>query len=213
MNTESNFSINIKKNFLSPPGRQLSINSVSVSYGKKKLLSGSINRIRYGMVQLYINGIKANRVYKIELQDNRNEKISVSFQSAMLFKTNKKIEAKYYRIIDALWQNITKPLVNRYLEELHRGETVEVGPVRINHEGINMRYSRFFRKHEKFIPWESVCKYMKRGRLVLYDRNNKKVKVSINTLKTWNAVVLNSLLEFLWEEGRAFHLKEKLYRV
>ncbi|HEO65390.1 MAG TPA: hypothetical protein ENI73_05900 [Spirochaetes bacterium] len=199
----------IKRSFLSLSKKQLTIRSEDISYEGKRLVFSSVKAIRYGILQIYVNGIKANRIFVIELMDDREDKLKINFQSAMLFKVNKKIDKLYFDIIDVLWQNVTKRLVNQFIDELESGRSVSVGKVEVTPGGIQMQVIRWFKKEEHFLEWGNIRKSMGLGHLHLYSNENKKIKCRINLQKVWNAVVLSSVLDYLWKDGRVYRLAEK----
>ncbi len=199
----------IKRSFLSLSKKQLTIRSEDISYEGKRLVFSSVKAIRYGILQIYVNGIKANRIFVIELMDDREDKLKINFQSAMLFKVNKKIDKLYFDIIDVLWQNVTKRLVNQFIDELESGRSVSVGKVEVTPGGIQMQVTRWFTKEEHFLEWGNIRKSMGLGHLHLYSNENKKIKCRINLQKVWNAVVLSSVLDYLWKDGRVYRLAEK----
>ena len=110
----------------------------------------------------------------------------------------------YFNIIQSLRQHVISSLMRGYLAKLKNGETLTIGSVDINREGVHMRYRRWLIKRKVFVPWPDVYKYLDRGRLHLYSGNDKKIRVSLNLLTLWNAVVLSALLNYLWKDGRLY---------
>ncbi|TGM58910.1 hypothetical protein [Leptospira adleri] len=201
--------IYLRKSILDPFQKRLRIDSKTVQYGDQQLRCYDIKEIRYGITQLYINGIKANRLYSIGVRDGKNQTIQIGFQSLRLFVTNKKIEDRYMQIIDSLWENLTKRLAEEALENLDNGRPYKIKNLEIAPRGVNIRVVKWFKKDEDhFVEWKDLRKYSQEGHLHLFSDSNPKIKIKINFQTVWNAPVAASVLETLWRDGRAYKLAE-----
>lgn len=204
------FEADLKKSFLDFKTRKLSINSTCIQYDGKSILCNTVKAIKYGSIQMYVNGIKANRIYEFQLLNNNNEKIRITFSSvSFLKKKNKDYEKLYLDIINALWNSVTKRLMFNYLEEIKNGKSIVIGNCEVNSKGLNLGVYRWFKLKKYFVPWSECLKTSHNGFLILYSKNNNKIKCRVNFLKEWNSVVLYSLLNYLWEDGRAYNLSIK----
>lgn len=207
--TNSDITIQLKRSFFDFFKKQLIIDSKKISYGKESMFCPDAKEVRYGITQLYINGIKANRIYEIAIKGKSARPMRITFQSLRLFFTNKEMEETYNRIISSLWENITKRLVNEALQGLENGKPFVMENFEVHPKGIKMRIRRWFlKKEEYFVEWKNLRKYASEGLLVLYSEEIKKAKIKLNFQKDWNTPVLASLLDFLFQEGRAYKLAE-----
>ncbi|MBM9498667.1 hypothetical protein JWG44_00165 [Leptospira sp. 201903071] len=197
----------LRKSILDPFQKRLRIDSKTIQFGKLQLRCHDIKEIRYGITQLYINGIKANRLYSIGLRDGKNQSIQIGFQSLRLFVTNKKIEDRYLKIIDSLWEHITKRLAEEALENLENGRSYKIQNLEVTPKGVKILVVKWFQKNEDhFVEWKDLRKYSQEGHLYLFSDSNPKIKTKINFQTVWNAPVLASVLETLWQDGRAYAL-------
>ncbi|MBU1759258.1 MAG: hypothetical protein KKB19_00255, partial [Bacteroidetes bacterium] len=57
-------------------------------------------------------------------------------------------------------------------------------------------------------PWNDLKYYLKKGILHIESISNKRKNISLSLHHDWNAVVLNTMMHYLWQE----HRKEKLAR-
>ncbi|MBM9578118.1 hypothetical protein JWG45_13255 [Leptospira sp. 201903070] len=197
----------IRKSILDPFQKRLRIDSKTIQFGEVQLRFHEIKEIKYGITQLYINGIKANRLYSIGLRDGKNRSIQIGFQSIQLFVTNKKMENRYLQIIDSLWENRTKKLAEEALENLENGRSYKIQNLEVTPKGVNIHIVKWFQKNEDhFVEWKDLRKYSQEGHLFLYSDLNPKIKTKINFQTVWNAPVIASVLETLWQDGRAYAL-------
>ena len=110
--------------------KELKIDSLSISFNNKTLFCADIDRIKYGSIQMYVNGIKANKIYEIYFLDKSENKMKITFQR--LWLKTKDGETLFQDIINALWKNITSRIVDKMLVDLKRGENVQVGKIMVN---------------------------------------------------------------------------------
>ncbi len=184
------------------------IDEKSISYGNKTLNCEKIVKLKYGSTQLYVNGIKANRIYEFVFEDTNGKRLRISFQR--LWIKTKDGEALYNEIIQAVWVHITSKITNKMLADLKKGEKVNVGKFEIDKKGIQIMtwsWSKF-KNVPVFIPWNSCLKENSMGGLVISSRENKRHKCRQQFLQVWNLNALHSLLDFLWEGGRCFLLEK-----
>lgn len=209
MEAEQKIDLYLRRSFLDPFKRNLKIDTKSIQYEKDLLLCNEVTQIRYGILQMYINGIKANRIYEIGIQANQKKPIRVTFQSSRIFVANQNLEKIYNDIVDCLWTHVTRRLVTEAIENLEKGRPFVMERLEVQTKGIQMKVSRwFFKKETHFVEWKNLRKYMQDGMLCIYSEENKKIKIYLNFQKDWNTPVLASLLEYLWQDGRAYKLAE-----
>ena len=199
----------LRRSFLDPFKRFIQINSDFIQYENKKIKMNQIKEIRYGILQMYINGIKANRIYEIGVNDKENNSIRITFQSSRLFVTNKELEQKYIDIVNILEEYITKPLAIEAIENLKQGKKFLTQNLEIHPKGILMNLRRwFFKKESFFVEWKNLRKYYEEGNLCIYSEENKRIQLKLNFQKDWNTHVLSLVLEYLWKDGNAYSLAE-----
>ncbi len=203
----------IRKSAIHPFRKKLHIDSKKIEYGDQSLFCHEVKEIRYGILQLYVNGIKANRIYEIALKGEKDKPIRIGFQSLRLFFTNQKKEKQYSEIIDCLWENITKRLTEEAIANLEKGRSFRIKNIEVTPKGVNMHVVKWFKKDEDyFVEWKDLRKYSEDGYFHLYSDSNRKAKVKINYQSAWNSPVLASLLETLWQDGRAYILSDSQNR-
>jgi hypothetical protein len=208
----SDIDIQLKRSLFDFIKKPLIINSKLISFGNKSIPCSEVKEIRYGITQVYINGIKANRIYEIGVKGNNPKPLRITFQSIRLFVTNKKMEDLYYKITASLWTNITSRLVESALNSLEKGKSFTMEKVEVQPKGIKMQVRRWYGKKEThFVEWKNLRKYTQEGILCIFSEENKKAKLKLNFQKDWNTPVLASLLDFLWQEGRAYKLAEERF--
>ena len=212
MKTENKIDIQIKRSFLDFFKRRLCIDQENISFEKKIIRCADVKEIRYGIIQMYINGIKANRIYEIGIRGNTFKPIRISFQSARLFVTNKKMEETYHSIVNCLWENVGLRLVNEAIEKLENGKSFAMENIEVHSKGVSIQVRRWFGKKEiHFVEWKNLLKSESEGSLTIYSNENKRVKLKLNFQKDWNTPVLASLLDYLWKDGRAYLLTEEKF--
>jgi hypothetical protein len=193
----------VKRDALDLKGRHISINDKLITFDDHAMFSNEVTSMRYGIMQMKVfHGIRTGKYYKIELLNNKREKMSIFFGPAEMFAGGYNAEETYDNVINALWHAVKKRLVDEALEKLEKGYSYRAGDCLLTKEGLNLNVSFLFTKKIIFIPWEKIEKEISFGKLYLFPRNHKLLKCKLSFLKTWNAVVLYSLLEFLLHEKK-----------
>ncbi len=193
----------VKRDALDLRGRQISIDDNIISSDDRAMFTNEITAMRYGIMQMKVfHGIKTGKYYKIELLNNKHEKMSIFFGPAEMFAGGYNSEETYDNVINALWHTVKKRLVQEALERLEKGYSYRIADCLLTKDGINLNVSFLFTKKNVFVPWEKIEKEISYGKLYLYPKNHKLLKCKLSFLKTWNAVVLYSLLELLLHENR-----------
>lgn len=187
--------------------RHLSITKSHIEFGGKKILFSEVDAMRYGILQMYYNGIRTNRIFEIRLKDKTGQAMRITFSSE--FGINKrKIEDTYNLILDSLWFAVTGKLVNKYYDELFKGNTIQIANCDLTPHGIGFKFGLFVKK-PYFLTWDKVLMVADKGFLIIRSSENKRICKRLPLMRTWNAVVLHALLNWLWKEGRAYNLSKQ----
>jgi hypothetical protein len=147
----------------------------------------------------------------LELLSHSKEKIKVEFHCGRLMKQN--FEQRM-----ALWQNIMyvnrervlQPMVVAAVDQIRNGGIYSVGRIGVLSEGVSLRVRRLLLfNRQVFIPWQNVLKREQDDWLHVSSSAERSVAASCSPM-VWNAVVLRSLLDYLWQDGRLAELKPPL---
>jgi len=199
--------LDLKRSSLDRFKRHLSITNSYIEYGGKKILFSEVEAMRYGILQMYVNGIKTNRIFEIRLKDRVGQAIRITFSSE--FGINKrKIEDTYNLILDSLWFAVTGKLVDKYYNALLKGNSVQLANCELTPHGIGFKFGLFIKK-PYFFTWDKVLMVADKGMLIIRSSEKKRICKRLPLMRTWNAVVLHALLNWLWKEGRAYKLSRQ----
>lgn len=198
--------LDLKKSSLNWVKRHLSITKSAIEYGGKRIQFNEVDALRYGIMQVYVNGVKTSRVFDIRLKDKMGQTLHINFSSALGIKAGK-IEDTYNLIIDALWFAVTGKMVDKYYDELQKGRTIQIADCELTPHGIGFRFG-FLVKKPYFFTWDKTLMVASKGYLIIQSAENKKICKRLPLMRAWNAVVLHALLNWLWKEGRAYKLSE-----
>ncbi len=199
--------LDLRRSSLNRLKRHLSITKSSIEYGRKKILFQEVDALRYGIMQVYVNGIKTSRVFEIRIKDKIGQNIRITFSSELGIN-KRKIEDTYNLILDALWYAVTGKMVDKYYDQLQKGKTIQIANCEITPHGIGFKFGLFIKK-PYFLTWDKALMVADRGYLVIRSKDKKRICKRLPLMRTWNAVVLHSLLSWLWKEGRAYNLSKQ----
>lgn len=201
-----NFDVDI----LIPSSQQkVKINKDFISVNQTSIACADVKAIKYGISLVGGEKNPERKEYHISILSNSDVEISIDFKSDKVIELLAE-DHTYYYIMSGLWQYVKKQLVNQFIEVLNQKETFNVGEAIVTHEGIIMSYKTWFLRKVKttLVPWADLKYFLKKGMLHIKSTENMRQKVQLSLHKDWNAVVLNTLLHYLWQE----HRKDKLAR-
>jgi hypothetical protein len=201
-----NFDVDI----LIPSSQQkVKINKDFISVNQTSIACADVKAIKYGISLVGGEKNPERKEYHISILSNSEVEISIDFKSDKVIELLAE-DHTYYYIMSGLWQYVKKQLVNQFIEVLNQKETFNVGEAIVTHEGIIMSYKTWFLRKVKttLVPWADLKYFLKKGILHIKSTENMRQKVQLSLHNDWNAVVLNTLLHYLWQE----HRKDKLAR-
>jgi hypothetical protein len=191
-----------------------------ISFGSQTVVTSSVTGIRFGIYKHYVNGIRTSQSYCVWLRDE-NKVMEIECASGF-FVSNAKIEQRYKDTLGSLWPAVVVPMVNRCLEGLADGRGFKVGDVSFDKTGLHRRSEmgsiakgvatlwnsvaggRSVEQREqdyKFLAWGEFGGHnSSSGNIHLF--RDKKSWATFSLRDTWNAVCLDPLLSFLYEDGK-----------
>ena len=197
-------------------GQKVKINKDFIKVNNNTITCADVSAIKYGVS--LIGNVKNpdKKEYNIDILAKDGKSLSIKF-------TSKKVEElleedhTYYYIMSGLWQYVKKHLVSHFIELLNEKQSFEIGNNSINNEGISMTYKtwspsfrtlNWTKSKTEIVPWTDIKYYLNKGILHIDSLNENKKKVFFSLHHDWNAVVLNTLMHYLWQE----HRREKLIK-
>lgn len=206
------FETEVKRDFLDIKSRHISIDDKIINFDDRAMYASEVAAIRHGIMQMKIfHGLKTGKYYRIELMNCKNEKMGIFFGPSEIFTNGYNAEETYDNVINALWNNVKKRLVNEALNKIKNGGKFKAGECIVSKEGIHTTVRFFIAKRKLFIPWHKLEREISYGRLLLYPRNYHLLKCRLNLLHTWNAVVLYSVIEFLLKDKKYMELSDNKF--
>ena len=193
--------------FIPSSQQKVKINKDLIAVNQTSIACADVKAIKYGVS--LIGGAKNpdRKVYHIGIQSKDGVEISIDFRSDKVEELLAE-DHTYYYIMSGLWQYVKKQLINQFIEVLNQEESFQIGHAVITHEGFMMSYKTWFLRKVKttLVPWTDIKYFLKGGLLNIKSTENSRQKIQLSLHNDWNAVVLNTLLHYLWQE----HRKEKL---
>ncbi len=188
---------------------KLVIDRLGIEFKKRYVPFSDIESLRYGVTNVYVNGIHTNVNYTFDFLETNQKKFRVFFSAVGFSKKSKQEAAEHYPVIvDILWKHITSKIVNTMIQTLNSNGTVRVGNFEVGRKGIKVFYRKFFFfKREIFLPWKDCLKGVGPGYFYIQSASDKGILAKSTFLSTWNLNALHSLINYLWENGNCFKLE------
>jgi hypothetical protein len=209
-------------------GTALVIRRNEITFGKQKMPVKMISQIRFGIFEQYTNGVRTNRSYAIWLSDGRS---TISIECAkgraefvpFVAKSvsDSVVEARWKQALDGVWQTVMARLIDNHVEALKSGKGFQIGGLTFDKEGIHRRgqYSELRRsllrswvstfrgksaeqreRDHLHVRWEDVTYHSAAGHVMLYHQHKQWARFALRD--TWNAVLIDPMLGYLWKDGR-----------
>lgn len=203
---QHNFDVDI---VIPSSNQKVKINKDHIQVNNVSIACKDVKAIRYGVSLIGSTKKPERKEYNIDVLDRNDKSISIKFNSNKVEELLEE-DHTYYYIMSGVWQYVKKYLVSHYIEILNEQKEFEIGAAKVTHKGFNMTYTSgflFWKKTKtELVPWSDVKYFLKKGILHIESYSDKRKMVSLSLHYDWNAVVLNTLLHYLWQE----HRKEKL---
>ena len=199
-----NFDVDIQ---VPSTSQHVRINKDFVEVNNKRVLCSNIEAIKYGVSLFGGKKKPSKKTYNIDIKSKDGEYLSINFSSSKVQEVLEE-DHTYYYIMSGLWQFAKKQLVNRLVESLNQKESFKVADVEVSNTGFTMPYKSWFWGKTKtgVVSWADSKYFLEDGVLNIQSQNDSKIKAKLSIHNDWNAVVLNTLLHYLWQDSR----KEKL---
>jgi hypothetical protein len=201
-----NFDVDIH---ITSSNQKVKIDKDHIEVNKTSIACKDVKAIKYGVSLIGSKKNPERKEYNIDVQSNDGKEISIKFNSNKVEHLLEE-DHTYYYVMSGLWQYVKKYLVSHFIEILNEKETFEIGSALVSHEGFTMTYKSGFlfwkKKKTELVPWRDIKYYLKKGILHIDSISDSRKKISLSLHYDWNAVVLNTLLHYLWQD----HRKEKL---
>ena len=195
-----NFDVDIQ---LPSSNQKVKINKDFIAVNQTQIPCEQVQAIKYGVSLIGPAKSPTKKVYNIDILGQDNKTININFESSKVVEMLEE-DHTYYYIMSGLWQYVKKGLIGQLIDKLNAQESFNIGNTTINNQGFTMSYKTWFfgKTKTEITPWSDIKYYLNKGILHIESVSNKKKKVLLSLHDDWNAVVLNTLMHYLWQENR-----------
>ncbi|RKD19541.1 hypothetical protein BCY91_13145 [Pelobium manganitolerans] len=189
--------------------QQVKINKDSISVNNQQINCADVKAVRYGVSLLGGAKNPNGKEYIIDILGDNGKTLNIRFKSDKVGDLLEE-DHTYYYIMSGLWQYVKKQLINHFIEELNNKKEITIADTHINNQGFVMKYNSgflFWKKQKtELVPWNNLKYYLSKGVLHVESISESKKHATFSLHNDWNAVVLNTMMHYLWQDQR----KEKL---
>jgi len=199
-----NFDVDI---IIPSSNQKVKINKDVIQVNQTTIACADVTGIKYGVSLIGTVKKPIKKSYSIDVKSKDGKTVNIKFDSKKVGELLEE-DHTYYYIMTGLWHTVKKQLVNFFITQLNEKQTLEVGDTKFNYEGFTMNYKTWFLGKTKtaLVQWSDINYHQDKGLLHIQHAYDAKKRVALSFHHDWNAVVLNTLLHFLWQEKR----REKL---
>lgn len=206
-----NFDVDI---LIPSSNQKVKINKDLIEVNKVSIACKDVKAVKYGVSLIGSKKKPERKEYTIDILSKAGQEISIKFSSNKVEELLEE-DHTYYYVMSGLWQHVKKYLVSHFIEILNEKQSFEIGTNTITHEGFLMSYKtwepsfkslKWTKSKTDIVLWSDIKYYLSKGILHVDSLSDKRKKANFSLHHDWNAVVLNTLLHYLWQD----HRKEKL---
>ena len=149
-------------NELGPFNEKFQISTKGIEWRGHIIPLNDINGVSWGTIRTSMNGFNLRTDCKIAFQSSNGiEQLSPNYQT-------------YNEITERLWKAVALPIYVRMIKKIKNGETLSVGGIKFNDEGVYLIKSGWFSSEERFFPWnESFTIYNGNGTFVIKKKGEE----------------------------------------
>lgn len=127
----------------------------------------------------------------------RTAETEVVLDASNVFRDPETAEDLFNRIVDAIYFFVVPPLIDRLVQAIQDGETIELGKSLMNKAGIAITTgTRFWRKEEE-IPYTEIMHRLQDGAWIVTSVENPRLEVRYSILDVWNAGIMGYVVAAL----------------
>ena len=168
-------------------GDAVSINSDRVAFKNKSIATKDIYKIRFGVYIKTINGIRIS-YYTICYGDKVGNVITI--ECNRLLNSTATVENQYRKILDATYNTVIQCILKNIENTFKSGQSIEVGNLIVNKEGITYKTGALFWKEDLLVKWKDISFSSYQGHLYIKNKRNNKEIGSPSYRDAWNADIL-----------------------
>lgn len=179
---------------------KFSISPDGVVWKNRRYSLDSITRVRWGVINHYVNGVATGSTYTVAFGDNRSETIM-----------SLKHEKYYSPIVDKIWRAIGVRMLTDMLVELRAGKEIKFGNAALKDDGIILHKRNIWSANEDIhCPWNQIHVWSAAGNFYVGHKNDKKLFVELSYMNSPNTHVLDRVIHLAFEKPGMRKLSELL---
>jgi hypothetical protein len=192
--------------------KSIILNEHSIKYGDNQVSYNDVKAIKYGSLETAVNGRVVATDYTTELLLKNETELKIKFTKPNMGDVGLENAENYATLINILWDKIGDKLLKTAIEELNNNRKVTVANGTILEQGFEYEYiPLLFKKKKRLVTWGNIMRKYDNGFIKIYDKNigDSSGYCPIAGSKVWNAIILESLIDYLFKEGRCFEFENK----
>ena len=177
---------------------RLLISAQTISFNGKSVKTAEVDRVRWGGLVKYVNGIKSSSYHTIWIG---SPQCVIKIECNKTFQRSGSAEENFKLILDKLWGAVGARLVNRTLSRIVAGEKIRYGDFVIDNNGVLLKKKNFFTTEPYQAPWDELSIGNGKGTFFIRSTKETKAIAELSYREVENTHILEALMRFLWKDG------------
>jgi tetratricopeptide (TPR) repeat protein len=162
------------------------ITESGVKHGEKFIPTNKLKSLRWGAIRTReTNGITNDAVYAFSSTDGERIFVSTSYNESN--ETAKRLDDS---ISNGILAYLFPSVLERVKESIGNGQTIRIGDISINSHGVSFESGWFIFASEKTIKWKNYKAEVSNGSILVLDKQNQNIQISISIRDVDNAFLL-----------------------
>ncbi|MEN2413858.1 hypothetical protein [Flavobacterium mesophilum] len=199
---ETEIKLKIKRSLFDNYERELHLHPDFIKFEDKYLASNGFTSFNADEIKEFCYGVTFyqyhfvfGREYEILIKNFNDEILKIKIKSYLGIKKHKTHEL-YVKIINAIWNLYFAKQVASFVKEFEAGESINIGEVNINPEGVIISVSKLLKQEKKLIPWEDVALRKYISYVSIYSKENAMdFNRGYSFKKDWNTFVVYNVIK------------------
>jgi hypothetical protein len=179
----------------------LAISREAIRLGQRELAADEIDGLQVVRTNILVNGALVSGERCIILR-TPTDTLEIDF--SRLVPDHQRLDRDFDRAFELIWNLIGARLLNQMVYRLTNGETIRIGGVTVDRDGVWLDGGWKFlgwKAEPRRVPWTDLKWWVNDGTLFLGSRSDLRLRSDISINDTENALIFDTALRFLLDKN------------
>jgi hypothetical protein len=178
-------------------GRKLIVSPDAISYGNGRLEIAAIESLIINRTDQYLNGawVWGERTITISTPGD-----TIGIDCSQALPSREALDQEFELALNPIWSTVGTQLVNRFLNRLRQGETMNIAGVSVSPRGIWLDGAwkiLWLKAKPQLVSWPDIEIWSTDGSIFIASLGDQRIRSELQVNDAENALILDALVRFL----------------